>query len=183
MNAKLITMEGLNQSNKPLSVLDLDPTKMNDFEAGLHMLKVVSELYPGITKYDLIQPEIMGNVWTFAKRAIGDVKDGIGDVISDSMGLFGRHSGDMIRLATDEQVIDGVSRAASAYATGGQSEALSSFFQNVGIRPKAGEDPISLAGAQWKSSLSNPMIIGGIVAALILIVGVSALASRGKGKK
>lgn len=181
MNAKLITMDG---AAGEITIFDFDPLKMNDFEAGLHFFKVISVLNPGIMLSDIIQNDGMSGWWTDLKHAVGDVKDGIGDVISDTYSLVGRNLSDAIdltvRTAGDEGLQDAIARGGAAYATGGVSEGIRGFFSGASGGQTEDDNAISKAGAAWKVSLENPAIIGGIMIALIAIVGIAALFGGGK---
>lgn len=181
MNPKLITMEG---SAQEMTIFDFDPLKMNDFEAGLHFFKVVSVMRPGIRFSDMIEGFGMSGWWTDLKHAVGDVKDGIGDVVSDTWGLVGRHSSDALNLAVrtagDDDLQNAIARGAAAYGTGGISEGVMAFFGNAAGKQTEDDNAISRAGAAWKMSLENPMLIGGIFVGLIALVGLAALIGGGR---
>lgn len=70
--------------------------------------------------------------WGCTKAFFGDVKNTGSDIIVDSTNFIADKGGDLIRLATDEEVVDGASRIGSAYATSGGSEGLRGFFESLG---------------------------------------------------
>ncbi len=154
----------------------MDPTGKSDFDAGLLFLSAVARQNPGLLWDDLQRPEFLAGWWTSLKHSVGDVKDGIGDVLKDTFSTAGSATGDAVRLATDPDVAGSISRAASAYATGGASEGANSIMEAIGniFTPK-GQQAVADAGAAYKGagfSFSNPWVIGGTVA---LGVGVLAL--------
>lgn len=128
MNAPaLVTMAG------PNSLPDL--SRMSNFEAGIATLVSLAKVYPGIRFRDipsLLEPERMSGWWTDLKHTVGDVKDGIGDVLKDTYSAVGKDAGDALRLVTDKKVIDGASRIGTAYATDGGSEGVRNLFGGDG---------------------------------------------------
>lgn len=91
------------------------------------------------------------------KRSVGDMTDAAGTWI-----------GDAVRLFTDEQVMDGVSRYGQAYLTGGKSEAYRAMFP--GADPDATAGFLNQYGRSVSMDLSSPAVIIGIGAAFILVM-------------
>jgi hypothetical protein len=158
----------------------MDPAGKSDFDAGLLFFGAVARMNPGLTWAELQQPQFMAGWLTDAykgiKRGLGDVKDGVGDVLKDTFTTTASAGGDLVRLAADPAVADTVSRAATAYATGGASEGATSLFDSLrNIFTPAGQQAVSNAGAAYKAggiNLGNPWIIGGGLGlgALLLIM-------------
>lgn len=177
----LVTMAG------PRGGFDLD--SMSNFEAGIAVLVALDKVYPGIRWRDLPalagRPEIMGGWWTDLKKSVGDVKDGIGDVLKDTFDYVGEAGGATVRLATDEKVIDGASRIGTAYATNGGSEGIRQLFGGgggsgspadailsflSGLGEKAKSANVQAAGMTGMSPAILPWAIGGGLL-LVLLMG------------
>lgn len=156
----------------------INPRQLSNRDAGIWALALVAAENPGITFKQLLEHgrrrkgKTMGGWWTDFKSGIGDVKDGIGDIFSDTVDMIGRKGGETIRLATDEQVVDGVSRYGMAYATGGGSELL------TGLLGPSGVGFIEQLGINTKGStggIKNEYLIlgGGAVLLVVLIMMIS----------
>lgn len=149
----------------PISPL-ADPRGKNDFEAGLLFFAEVARMYPGVTWEDLaagrFQP--MAGWWTDLKKATTSVVKGVGGIVSDTVGLVGRVGGSTVRLAADPKVADTVSRAATAYATGGTSEGAKGVFDAIAsIFTPTGQQVVSAAGAEYKAQMGmSPWLLGGL---------------------
>jgi hypothetical protein len=164
----------------------MDPRGKSDFDAGLMAMAAIARMMPGITWGDLMRmgqnPQAMAGWWTNLKKAVGDVKDGIGDVLSDTIGLIGRKGGQVVRLASDEKVASTISRAGAAYSSGGLSEALASLTGGQA-------DVVEGAGASYKRAFgginwSNPWVIGGSVAVgSITVLSLISFLSGGKKRR
>ncbi len=141
MFPRLITMQG-----NP----DLDPTKMSDFEAGLHFMAVAAREIPGITMGQLFAMGSgrMAGWLTDLKHAAGTVTDGIGSVMSSVVNMVGNKAGDTVRLAADQKVQGAIVSGVGAYATGGASLAAQSIFGSGSA--SGGTDIISAMGQYWK---------------------------------
>lgn len=144
----------------------MDPTGKSDFDAGLLFLGAVARMMPGLTWSDLQRPQFMAGWLTDFGHAVGNLKDGIGDVLKDTFTTVGGGAGDAVRLATDPQVADTVSRAATAYATGGGSEGVNGIMDALkNIFTPSGQQAVANVGASYKQasgfSFSNPWVIGG----------------------
>jgi len=146
----LITMQGPRRPGAGA----FDISKMSNFEAGVATLVLINDVYPGARFSDLpniaarVSAEPLAGWWTSLKSGLGDIKDGIGDVLKDTFSTVGGGAGDAIRLASDPKVIDAASRAGSAYATGGASEGARSmgdkifdFISTLGSSAKSATDP------------------------------------------
>lgn len=123
----LVTMSGPSDSS------GIDIQSLSNFEAGVAMLGVIHRLYPGITFGQL--PEIagrarayggdtMGRSWlarqvSTVSHAVGDLKDGIGDVVKSTFDTAAGAGGDVVRLLTDKKVVDGASSAYDTFASSG----------------------------------------------------------------
>lgn len=152
----------------------MDPRGKSDFDAGLLFFGAVARMMPGLKWDDLLQPHFMAGWWTDLKHSVGDVKDGIGDVLKDSVSTIGSVGGDTVRLAASPDVAGAIQRAATAYATGGASEGANSLMDSIkSIFTPQGQQVVQAAGASYKQSYGlNPWIIGGAVGvgALLLII-------------
>lgn len=171
MSANLIAMSG----PENMSLADL-----SNFEAGLAMLGVINQVYPGIRFSQL--PELaegagvekMGWSWNpmDAVRAVqktaGNLKDGIGDVLKDTFTTVGGGYGDAVRLATDENVLDGASKMYAAYMTGGGSE-LMDFVTNLGAtaKEKTAAASAALPGGVLPWALGG----GGLLIVMMMMAG------------
>jgi len=143
----------------------MDPRDKSDFDAGLLFFGALARMMPGVT-WDDLQMRRMAGWWTDLKHAVGDVKDGVGDVLKDTFTTAAGATGDVVRLATDKKVADTVSRAATAYATNGASEGMGSALDALRtIFTGDGQATVQTAGAAYKQSYgftwSNPWVIGG----------------------
>jgi hypothetical protein len=121
MNPTLVTMQGpKSQGIQSLS----------NFEAGIATMGVIAREYPGITWGQLLALSGHGQMsgwFTDFKRGVGSLRDGIGDILRDTVSMVGGVAGSGIRLVTDQEVLSGLSQAAAAYATGGASAAAGSL--------------------------------------------------------
>jgi hypothetical protein len=96
----------------------------------------------------------MAGWWTDLKHAAGDIKDGVGDVLKDTVSTVGSIGGDTVRLATDPKVISGASQLGAAYATGGGSSAVTGLLQSLGMSQGSANqvtDFISSLGDNFKT--------------------------------
>jgi len=177
-NPLLITMSGPG---------DVDLSQLSNFEAGILTLALIDRVYPGIRWRDLpavaggFRPEVLNGWLTNLTRAVGNVKDGVGDVLKDTANYVGGAFGDTVRLATDDKVIDGAARLGTAYATGGGSEGVRQLFAgDVGGAANSFLDFVSGLGEKAKGMTTAgaggmdmsvlPWAIGGAVV-LALIFG------------
>ncbi len=144
----------------------MDPAGKSDFDAGLLFLGAIARMMPGLTWQDLQRPQFLaGGFFSDIASGFGNLKDGIGDVLKDTFTTIGGGAGDAVRLATDPQVAGTVSRAATAYATGGGSEGVSGIMEALkNIFTPEGQQAVANVGANYKAgsfSFSNPWVIGG----------------------
>jgi len=175
MNQKLITLNGEKEEG-----IMRDITKLGDIEAGLLFWKDVADKNPGITWGEALFGEYEGLGFSLSKtfsklgKGLKNTVNATGKVIKNAGNTVGSWTGSAIRLATDEQVIDTVSRAGAAYATGGQSEAARSLLSSFG----SSNNPVSAGGQTIKTELAAMPSFGGIdarwlmggAAALIVVV-------------
>lgn len=164
MNPLLVTMHGPNS---------LDVQGLSNFEAGIAFLTLVNKLVPGITWDQLDHlaaangaPAGMSGWFTDLKHAVGAVKDGIGDVLKDTVSTVGSIGGSTVRLATSPNVINGVAQMGAAYATGGGSSAVTGLLQSLGMSSGSANqvtDFISSLGDNFKtqSNLQAASVGGG----------------------
>lgn len=145
----------------------IDPLKLNDFEAGVFFLGSVDKMKPGITFGELMsigeQTSMSGfDLFRMTGNLLGDAKDLIGEVARGT----GSMVGSTVRLLTDEQVINGLTKGAAAYSSGGASggiqgmiEKFGSVFKGVagGGSGGVGNRPDG-AGFDW--SMNNPIVWG-----------------------
>lgn len=149
---KLYTMEGMAGIND-----SIDVTRLSDVEAGVHFFKTLDRMAPGITWRELQDPQLMGGWWTNLKKATSATLRKTGNLTKDIVNVTGRKIGEATRLITDEKVMNGVSRAAMAYASGGGSEAVNSASGGGG----GFSGLLSKAGKLWKSVTKK--VTGGAV--------------------
>ena len=169
MSPELITMRGPSDS--------ILYENVDDITLGLLVLDAIAKEYPGITVSGMLnlaanrKAEVMGYSFGDFVRQVGNVLkapiDYVGDKISDAAGLVGRVGGQSVRLAADEQVQSGVSRLATAYATGGTSEAAGGLGSKVA-------DFLGNLGATFRQDAS-----GGVNVASAGFGGVPAWAIAG----
>jgi len=176
MSGKLITMAGPS---------DVTLSSLSNFEAGLATLGLIARVYPGITFGKLAsiadgQSEVMAGWLTDIGKVVGNVKDGIGDVLKDTASAIGGGVGGAVRLVTDEKVIDGASRLGTAYATSGGSEGAKGFLDTLGSGGQSVIDFISSLGATAKNTEAAadgglpggalPWVLGLGAGALVLVM-------------
>jgi len=180
MNQKLITLNGEDEGRAMRDI-----TKLGDIEAGLLFWKDIADKNPGITWGEALFGEHQGLGFSLSKtfskigKGLKNTVKVTGNVIKDAGNTIGNWSGSAIRLATDEQVVDTISRAGTAYATGGQSEALRSLTNSFGTS----KNPVSAGGASLKTELASMPTIGGVDAKWIMagaaaLIGVVLLTQR-----
>lgn len=165
---------------------DFDISGLSNFEAGIATLALIDRVYPGIRWKDLpglaagIRPGTLSgwNPFKAIYKGVGNIKDGIGDVLRDTGNYVGGAFGDTVRLVTDEKVIDGASRLGTAYATGGGSEGIRNIFGGKdgmansildfisGLGEKA--KGVNTAGAGGMDASILPWAIGGGVVLALL---------------
>lgn len=160
-NPMLITMAGPQGGA-------IDMSKLSNFEAGILTLGVINQLYPGIKFGQLpalamgTRGQTMGRKWWEKALAtvnpveqfhnvsgvVGDVKDGIGDVLQDTFSSSGDAGGGLVRLLTDKKVIDGANSSYSSFTDSGGifgavgGSGLSDFFGG-------GDEGDSKAAGMW----------------------------------
>jgi len=142
---KLYTMEGVSDQ--------IDVTKLSDIEAGIHYFTTVNKIMPNITWREFNNPELMGGWWTSLKKATSSVVRGIGDTAGGIVNFTGRKLGEATRLVTDEKVIDTITRAGAAYATGGGSEGIRAAGRSITGSTSSGGlfgGLLSKVGSFWK---------------------------------
>lgn len=179
MNPILVSMHGPS---------DLNIKALSNFEAGIAFLTLVNRLSPGITFGQMMGVDSSGRLsgwWTDLGNAVGNVKDGVGDVIKDTASFIGGSTGDAVRLVTSEKVIDGASRIGQAYATSGGSEGVKQLLGG-GDGASQFVDFISTLGDQFKSASTNlggqnqastlpggplPWLIGGVAVIVLALKG------------
>lgn len=176
-----------------LALMETDPRQLSDVDAGIWTLAIIAKENPGIKWGDLLnKTQSMGGWWTNLKKSVGDYGKFVGNAISDSGDKFGEWGGDAIRLLTDKEVADGVSRYGQAYATGGQSEGVRGFLSSLGISDsgegggaidklkkqftdilgkigQSSKDQVNKAG-MGDMNLSPMLLIGGLGFGLLLVL-------------
>jgi len=170
---------------------DFDVSSLSNFEAGIAALTLASQVYPGLTWGDLsnmLAGERMAGWWTDLKGVAGDIKDGVGDVLKSTGDFIGDKGGDIIRLGTDEKVIDGASRLGTAYVTGGGSEGARGVLESIGLSGTSSDnimDFLSSLGGIFKEKTGTQSSVFGVdpkvlpwaiagMAVLVLIFGKRA---------
>jgi hypothetical protein len=157
MNPTLITMAG--------SDFNLNLGEISDAEAGFVFLALAAQQFPGITMRQLLgfapRPVAMGSMggpckgfWDCVGSAVSDTADLVGRKVSDAAGLVGRTGGQVVRLATDEQVVDAATRAGAAYAASGASELPGAIFGKGGAEGGGG-DILDYIGSVFKALASG----------------------------
>jgi len=149
----------VNLSGQPKKAINPELAKINikeldDVGAGLVFLRIVAQMYPGITWGQLMamknNKNTMGrSLWDKFKNFTGDLYDGGAQLIGDVVGGTGDILGSAVRLVTDEEVANGLSRAGAAYATGGSSEGLMAILGSFGnsAKAQASKNPMLFYGA------------------------------------
>lgn len=152
---KLITLSGDSARLR-------NPIELSDFDAGFLLLNYMANNSP-----------LMGKKWyEKAWSGITDTVGGAANWIADT-------TGSAVRLLTDEEVLNGLSRAGMAYASGGQSEAARSLLSQFGLSSA----DVSKLGQQGKLAYASVgggfgdipkeyLLIGGGVLALVAILAV-----------
>ncbi len=157
----------------------MNPTGKSDFDAGLLFFGAMARMYPGLSWDDIQSHQFMAGWFTDLSHAVGQVKDGIGDVLKSTYTTVGQGAGSAIRLASDPNVANTVSRAAAAFQTGGASEGANSIMDSIKqIFTPSGQQTVEAAGAAYKQNVSapgfnfkSPWFIGGVA-----VVGLGAVA-------
>lgn len=157
----------------------MDPRGKSDFDAGLLFFAAAARMMPGLSWRDIQNPQFMAGWFTDLKKAVGTVKDGVGDVLKSTADYIGKKGGETVRLASDPQVADTVARAGAAYATGGASEGANSAMDALkNIFTSPGRGTVEAAGAAYKKSFGidfrNPWVIGGAIGVGVLTVAALA---------
>lgn len=162
-NPLLVTMSGPGA--------EMDVGSLSNFEAGIAFLALLDQVMPGVKMGDLprlaAEAERMAgfDFWRGTKNVFGDIGSGVknlvsgtGDVLKDTFSTVGDWTGDAIRLAADEKVIDAASRYGSAYATQGGSEGVRSLFGggDAGDMAEKVLGFISNLGASFKQNAAAP---------------------------
>ena len=159
---KLLSLSGPQQGGMTFErFLELD-----DLDAGIAFLTKIGQIDPTLTFGDLMavpQRLKMGkkcdwwNVVCKSGNLISDVSDKTGDIIGGTLDYVGKKGGEVIRLATDEQVLDGASRIAAAYYTQGGTEAARGIFgsEKGGSMDSILTSLFSLFGAGAKQQTAN----------------------------
>jgi hypothetical protein len=183
-----------------------------DWKAGLMVLNGIGQLFPDLTwndfrpenwpltkkliNQDLKNMSMSGNCsgcamagkcgwnpsdWgSCIQNFASDTKDTIGEAVN----WLGDSSGDAIRLITDEEVLDGASRIASAYLTYGGSEQIEALLgegdaaalaknllTGIGSKSKDKIDKAALGGNLIPGIENKYLVYGGIgVGALVLLI-------------
>ena len=186
---RLVTLSG-SEPNQ-LSVLNINPKNLSDWDAGLIALKVISDIFPGITWNQLMDtgdPQQLSGWWTDFKGVATSIYEGGKTFISDIWGGVADSGGSMMRLISDPEVSESVQTAAAAYFSGGQSLSMDGFMDSLGIESgspeaKVVENFVNQAGITYKGSSgfnADWVMYGG---AAVLVVGlVWVFAKRGKKK-
>lgn len=192
MSAKQITMQGPEKISIPM---------LSNFEAGILALHAANHYSPGITfgqlanAVDLARLEQMSGLTSFFKSVgnsvvstVGNLKDGLGDVLKDTGTYIGDKAGDAVRLVTDQKVIDGAASIGAAYATSGGSAGVKALLDGKGGDTKSSNgviDFISSLGAALKgqaakaenavnqSGMENymPWLVGGAAFVALFVLG------------
>lgn len=164
----------------------VDPRGKSDFDAGLLYFAALARLYPGITWENLRSPSFsksafMAGWLTDLGHAVAKTTRSVGGIVSDATGLIGSKAGQAVRLASDPNVAQTVTRAGAAIATGGASEGAFTASSAIGkILSSAGQKVVEATGAAYKGATSDaagginwssPWVIGGAgIAALVAVL-------------
>jgi len=174
MKPQLVTMRG------PSGV---QASGYDDFSLAMLALIELAKRNPGMTWGDLLAMgatgRMSGSIWDKIGNVVKAPIEFVGDKISDAVGVIGGATGSAVRLATDEKVLDGASRLATAYATGGTSEAaggvgqkIADFFSNMGAAVRTETTGINAASAGSIGGVPVwAVVAGGGVVLLTLLSG------------
>lgn len=177
---------------------DIDPTKLDDFSAGLHYLATVAKIDPNIsTRAALWGPQVLNgpmNGWfSKVKKATKKATKGVTNTVVD-------YASDI----KNQSIGTTLARVSAAVATGGLSEVAFAAKSAASAVPKdlikkaaaaevGGEtatEQISAAGAHWKAIQEKAKAIAGfkfvgipVAVALPVVVGGLWWFSRRSGNK
>lgn len=200
---RLVTLTGPVQDQyMDLVKANQDFKKLSDFDAGIVTLQAIGEYFPGLT-WDDFRPEfwpltkklinkearkfkmsgcsdcsgcsMSGKCrwWAPQNCALNLVSD-IKDTVVDAVNWIGDSGGDVIRLVTDEDVLDGASRIVTGVATGGTSELLNSLISGLGGKSKDDIDS-SGWGADLISGVPNEYLAMGGAGLFVVILLMVAM--------
>jgi len=167
---KLVSLAG---NSKAQRIAEINPSKLDDVTAGIVAMKLLA---------DWNNPNLAG-WWTDLKRKTSNVFDQTKNLVGDTINYMGDKAGSAVRLVTDEQVIQGITTAAAAYATNGASLSAQGLANNVLSNPPAGMSQaeyqvvLADAGQAYKKSWSKqdvyPWVIGagGLTLLYVLLKG------------
>lgn len=149
---KLVNLSGHGKPAINPELVKINIRELDDVGAGLVFLRIVAEMYPGITWGQLMamgENQKLSGWWTDLKSGIGDIYSGGKEVIGDVVKGTGDVLGSGIRLLTDEEVTAGLARGGAAYASGGSSEGLMAILGSFGSSAKqqAAKNPMLFYGA------------------------------------
>lgn len=162
-------------------IVQIDPRDLTDVDAGIQALYVIAKLHPGIRWRDMLPENRLGKKWwEKVTEPFAAAVDWTGDKISAVGTQIGEWSGSSIRLATDEQVADGLGRYAAAAATGGMSEGANSLFDGglsldsvtsfLGNLGKKSKQQINQAQAGTLQIDQKTLMYGGIAGLFLLLL-------------
>lgn len=176
--------------------------RLDDYEAGLLTLEGIGEFFPELTWNDF-RPEFWPLTKKLINREAKDFKmsgcsdcsgcsmsgkcsiwapqncvlnlaSDVKDTVVDAANWIGDKGGDAIRLATDEEVLDGAMRLATAYGTQGKSELLDGLLGGLGGKAKEDIDS-SGWGADIIKGVPNEYLAmgaGGLFLVILLMVSM-----------
>lgn len=148
-------------------VMKIDPSELNDIEAGIWALYWIDKMYPGITWgeiYAATHGGQMGRSWF--GRTFSSVGSFIGTGISDIGDKLGEWSGDSIRLLTNTEVREGIIQyAESATPTKRATDTARDFLRQTGdmVPDSLKEKLLGSLGKKAKTAAAAaPQLISGV---------------------
>ncbi len=188
---RLVTLTGPVEDEYIDLVQSLNQFKgLSDIEAGLITLDAIGEYFPELTWNDFrpenwpLTKKLIHQEYEESKlsgcagcsnmsgcsyyNALSYIECGknlasdVRDVVVDTIDYIGDKGGDIIRLATDEGVLDGLMRLGQAYFSGGESELLDGVLGGVGEGAKGAVDKAGAGGSLLQGIDNKYLIYGGL---------------------
>jgi hypothetical protein len=158
-------------------VINIDPSELDDVEAGIWFLYWLNKMYPGVTWgdiYNATHNDKLGRSWF--GRTFSSIGSFIGTGVSDMGDKMGEWSGDAIRLLTDREVSEGIGQYAQIASTSGTSEGIKGFLGQLGgLMPDTLKNKLLSSLGQNVKTASAPQLIQGVDNKVLYIGGGALL--------
>lgn len=152
---KLVTLAGKPQARQ---IENINPNDLDDETAGILFIRLMDEY----------NNQVLSGWLTDLTRKTKNV-------IGDSLNYIGKKTGEAVRLVTDPQVVEGVSRGVAAVATRGGSEVArqssGTFLDTIksfipgGSAPQTSQNLAAVGQGYkqaWNQHNITPWVIGGV---------------------